>query len=168
MLNKKLELELNKQINAEFYSAYLYLSMSAYLSSKNLSGFSNWMKVQFEEEQFHAMKLYQYVLDRGGNIELNLIEKPKTKWKNIVDVFVDVLAHEEKVTSLINNLVDVAMKEKDHATVNMLQWFIAEQVEEEANASEILDQIKLIDGKGSGLFMLDREAKQRIFTPPAN
>jgi len=168
MLNKKLELELNKQINAEFYSAYLYLSMSAYLSSKNLSGFSNWMKVQFEEEQFHAMKLYQYVLDRGGNIELNLIEKPKTEWKNIVDVFVDVLAHEEKVTSLINNLVDVAMKEKDHATVNMLQWFIAEQVEEEANASEILDQIKLIDGKGSGLFMLDREAKQRIFTPPAN
>lgn len=167
MLNKKLELELNKQVNAEFYSAYLYLSMSAFLATKNLSGFSNWMKVQFEEEQFHALKLYQYILDRGGRVELEIIEKPKTKWKNILNVFEEVLAHEEKVTSLINNLVDVAMQEKDHATVNMLQWFVAEQVEEEANVSDILDQLKLIEGKGSGLFMLDREAKQRIFTPPA-
>ena len=167
MLNKKLELELNKQVNAEFYSAYLYLSMSAFLATKNLSGFSNWMKVQFEEEQFHALKLYQYILDRGGRVELEIIEKPKTKWKNILNVFEEVLAHEEKVTSLINNLVDVAMQEKDHATVNMLQWFVAEQVEEEANVSDILDQLKLIEGKGSGLFMLDREAKQRIFTPPS-
>ncbi len=167
MLNNRLEEELNKQLNAELYSAYLYLSMSAYLASNNLSGFSNWMKVQFEEEQFHAMKLHQYILDRGGRVELNVIEKPKIEWKNILDVFEDVLVHEEKVTSLINNLVDVAMQEKDHATVNMLQWFVAEQVEEEANVSDILDQLKLIDGKGSGLFILDREAKQRIFTPPA-
>lgn len=166
MLNKKLELELNKQVNAELYSAYLYLSMSAFLSTINLSGFSNWMKVQFEEEQFHAMKLYQYILDRGGNIELDVIEKPKAEWKDILDVFKDVYAHEQKVTSLINNLVDVAMQEKDHATVNMLQWFIAEQVEEEASVSEVLDQLILIDGKGSGLFMLDREAKQRTFTMP--
>lgn len=167
MLNKKLELELNKQVNAEFYSAYLYLSMSAFLATKNLSGFSNWMKVQFKEEQFHALKLYQYILDRGGMVELETIEKPKTEWKDILDVFEEVLAHEEKVTSLINNLVDVAMQEKDHATVNMLQWFVAEQVEEEANVSEFLDQLKLIEGKGSGLFMLDREAKQRAFTPPS-
>ncbi len=167
MLNKKLEVELNKQLNAELYSAYLYLSMSAYLSANNLSGFSNWMKVQFEEEQFHAMKLFQYILDRGGNVELETIDKPKSEWKDILDVFDNVLAHEQKVTILINNLVDVAMHEKDHATVNMLQWFVAEQVEEEATVSDLLDQLKLVEGKGSGLFMLDREAKQRTFTPPA-
>ena len=166
MLNKKLELELNKQVNAEFYSAYLYLSMSAFLASKNLSGFSNWMKVQFEEEQFHALKLYQYILDRGGKIELEKIEKPKTEWANIINVFEEVLAHEEKITSLINNLVDLAIQEKDHATVNMLQWFVEEQVEEEANASDLLGQLKLIQGKGSGLYMIDKELKQRVFTPP--
>jgi ferritin len=166
MLSKKLELELNKQVNAEFFSAYLYLSMSAFLASKNLSGFSNWMKVQFEEEQFHALKLYQYILDRGGKIELEKIEKPKTEWTNIVNVFEEVLAHEEKITSLINNLVDLAIQEKDHATVNMLQWFVEEQVEEEANASDLLGQLKLIQGKGSGLYMIDKELKQRVFTPP--
>ena len=166
MLNKKLELELNKQLNAELDAAYLYLSMSAYLASNNLSGFSNWMKVQFEEEQFHALKLFNYIIERGGNVTLTAIDTPKNKWKDIVDVFEDVLAHEEKITSLINNLVDVAMHEKDHATVNMLQWYVAEQVEEEAGVSDILDQLKLIDGKGAGMFMLDREMKQRIFTPP--
>jgi len=166
MLSKKLELELNKQVNAEFFSAYLYLSMSAFLASKNLSGFSNWMKVQFEEEQFHALKLYQYILDRGGKVELEKIEKPKTEWTNIVNVFEEVLAHEEKITSLINNLVDLAIQEKDHATVNMLQWFVEEQVEEEANASDLLGQLKLIQGKGSGLYMIDKELKQRVFTPP--
>jgi len=166
MLSKKLELELNKQVNAEFFSAYLYLSMSAFLASKNLSGFSNWMKVQFEEEQFHALKLYQYILDRGGRVELEKIEKPKTEWANIINVFEEVLAHEEKITSLINNLVDLAIQEKDHATVNMLQWFVEEQVEEEANASDLLGQLKLIQGKGSGLYMIDKELKQRVFTPP--
>ena len=140
--------------------------MSAFLASKNLSGFSNWMKVQFEEEQFHALKLYQYILDRGGKIELEKIEKPKTEWTNIVNVFEEVLAHEEKITSLINNLVDLAIQEKDHATVNMLQWFVEEQVEEEANASDLLGQLKLIQGKGSGLYMIDKELKQRVFTPP--
>jgi len=167
MLNSRLEKEINKQINAELYSAYLYLSMSAYLSSKNLSGFANWMKVQFEEEQFHALKLYQYILERGGKIELEKIDKPKVVWKDIIEVFEESLAHEELVTSLINNLVDIAIEEKDHATLNMLQWFVAEQVEEEASVSDILDQLKLVDGKGSGLFMLDREAKARSFTPPA-
>ena len=168
MLTKKLEKELNKQLNAELDAAYLYLSMSAYLASNNLPGFSNWMKVQFEEEQFHALKFYNYIIERGGNVTLTAIDTPKNKWKDIVDVFEDTLAHEEKITSLINNLVDIAMQEKDHATVNMLQWYVAEQVEEEAGVSEILDQLKLIGGKGSGMFMLDREMKQRIFTPPAN
>lgn len=168
MINKKLEKELNKQINAELEAAYLYLSMSAFLASINLSGFSNWMKIQFEEEQFHALKLYNYVIERGGNVILTAIDTPKNKWEDIVDVYTDALAHEEKITSLINSLVDLAIQEKDHATVNMLQWYVAEQVEEEANASEILDQLKLIGNKGTGMFMLDREMKLRTFTPPAN
>ncbi len=166
MLNTRLEVELNKQLNAELYSAYLYLSMSAFLASKNLSGFSNWMKVQFEEEQFHALKLYNYIIDRGGKVTLTEIKAPKTEWHDILDVFKDVLAHEEKVTGLINELVNVAMEEKDHATVSILQWFVTEQVEEEATVSDLLDQLKLVEGKGSGLFILDREAKQRVFTPP--
>lgn len=165
MLKKRLEQELNNQLNAELYSAYLYLSMSAYLATINLQGFSNWMKVQFEEEQAHAMKLYSYILDRGGRVILSQIEAPKTEWNGIIDIFEDVLAHEQKVTELINNLVDASMEEKDHASVSYLQWFVNEQVEEEAGVSDILDQLKLIEGKGSGLFMLDREAKQRVFVP---
>ncbi len=165
MLNKRLEQELNKQINAEMYSAYLYLSMSAYLTSKNLQGFANWMKIQFEEEQSHAMKLYQYILDRGGKVVLEKIDNPKIEWKNVIEVFEDALAHEQKVTSLINNLVNISYEEKDHASVNELQWFVTEQVEEEANVNDILDQLRMIDGKGSGLFMLDRELKQRVFVP---
>ncbi len=165
MLNKRLEKELNKQINAEMYSAYLYLSMSAYLTSKNLQGFANWMKIQFEEEQSHAMKLYQYILDRGGKVILEKIDNPKIEWKNVIEVFEDALTHEQKVTSLINNLVNISYEEKDHASVNELQWFVTEQVEEESNVNDILDQLRMIDGKGSGLFMLDRELKQRVFVP---
>ena len=165
MLNTRLEKELNKQINAELYSAYLYLSMSAYLASNNLSGFANWMKVQFEEEQAHALKLYNYVLERGGKVILEQIDNPKKEWKGIINLIEEVLTHEQKVTSLINNLVNIAIEEKDHATSSMLQWFVTEQVEEEASVSEILDQLKLVEGKGSGLFMLDREAKQRVFIP---
>jgi len=161
MISNKLEKELNNQMNAELYSAYLYLSMSAFLSEKNLNGFSHWMRLQFEEEQSHAMKLFQYILDRGGKISLEQIEKPKAVWKDIIDVFENVLEHEQKVTGLINDLVNVAMEEKDHATVVLLQWYVSEQVEEEASVSDILDQLKLIEGKGSGLFMLDREAKVR-------
>ena len=161
MISNRLEKELNKQMNAELYSAYLYLSMSAFLSEKNLNGFSHWMMLQFEEEQSHAMKLFQYILDRGGKINLEKIEKPKTVWKDIIDVFENVLEHEQKVTGLINELVNLAMEEKDHATVVLLQWYVSEQVEEESSVSDILDQLKLIEGKGSGLFMLDREAKDR-------
>lgn len=165
MISNKLEKELNKQLNAELYSAYLYLSMAAYLSQKNLNGFSNWMKIQFEEEQAHANKLFQYILDRGGNVELLEIKKPKSEWNDIIDVFENILKHEEHITSRINDLVDVATAEKDHATVVLMQWYVNEQVEEEATVNDMLDQLKLIEGKGSGLFMLDREAKQRVFKP---
>lgn len=161
MISKRLEAELNKQLNAELYSAYLYLSMSAYLSKKNLSGFSHWMKLQFEEEQGHAMKFFQYILDRGGVVELLDIKAPKKEWKDIIDIFNTVVKHEAHVTEMINNLVNIALEEKDHATVAMLQWYVSEQVEEEATVNDIFDQLKLIEGKGAGLFMLDREAKQR-------
>lgn len=165
MLNKRLEKELIKQINAEMYSAYLYLSMSAYVASINLNGFANWMKIQFEEEQAHAMKLFQYILDRGGRVTLDTIEAPPYEWDNIINIFEDVLSHEQKITGMINELVNIALEEKDHATVSELQWFVTEQVEEEANVSDLLDQLKLIEGKGAGLFILDREVKQRIFVP---
>jgi len=167
MLPKKVEKALNEQINAEFFSAYLYLSMSAYLNEMSLFGFANWMRAQYEEEKFHAMKMYDYVLDRGGHVKLKSIEAPKHKWKDIIDVFEDVLEHEQHVTKLINDLVSLSIDERDHATVNFLQWFVDEQVEEEASVSDILAQLKLVGGKGSGLFMLDREAAQRKFTEPA-
>lgn len=167
MKNKKLELALNEQLNAEFYSAYLYLSMSAYLSSINLNGFSNWTKVQFEEEQTHAMKFYNYINDRGGKVKLLQIDQPKCQWDGIVDVFEEILDHERKVTAMINDLMELALQERDHATSSFLQYFIDEQVEEEANVEDILDQLRLIDGNGTGLFMLDREAKTRILNPIA-
>lgn len=167
MLNKKLESELNKQVNAELYSAYLYLSMAAYYESKNLKGFANWMNVQAREEQVHGMKIYDYINARGGRVQLAAIEAPPVEWSSVVDVFENVYSHEQKVTGLINNLVNIAAEEKDHATVNFLQWFVAEQVEEESSASEVLEQLRFIDGKGSGIFMLDRELKQRVFSPPA-
>jgi ferritin len=163
MLNKRIEEELNKQINAEFWSAYLYLSMSAYFEDKNLPGFANWMKTQYQEESTHAMKIFDYVNERGGIVLLQPIEKVKAEWQDAIEVFEDTLKHEQHVTGLINNLVNVAIEEKDHATNNMLQWFVSEQVEEEAAADEILQQLKMLQGKREGIFMLDRELKQRTF-----
>ena len=165
MINKRLESELNKQLNAELYSAYMYLSMSAYLSSINLSGFAHWMKIQFQEEQAHAMKLYQYIIDRGGAVELKDIKATKAIWKDIIAVFEVVQKHEAGVTKMINELVNIAIEEKDHATVTFMQWYVNEQVEEEASVADVLVQLRLIEGKGAGLFMLDREAKQRVFVP---
>ncbi len=162
-ISKKMEDAINKQINAEMYSAYLYQSMSAYCETVGMKGFANWMNVQAKEEMTHAMKFYNYILERGGKVVLQAIDAPKIDWKNLIEVFEDVYSHEQHVTSLINNLVDLATEEKDHATVNMLQWFIAEQVEEEANADEILQQLKMTDGKGPALFMIDKDLKARVF-----
>ncbi len=160
-MEKTIEKALNKQLNTEMYSAYLYLSMSAYLSSIHLNGFASWMKIQFQEEQDHAMKLFDYILNRDGNVELESIDKVQTEWNGVINVFENVLAHERTITTSINELVNTAIDAKDHATVNLLQWFVSEQVEEEAGVSDILDQLKLIEGKGSGLFILDREARTR-------
>ena len=167
MLSKKIEKALNDQINAEFYSAYLYLSMNAYLQDISLTGFANWMRMQYEEEQFHALKMYDYLLERGGQVKLETVTAPPQRWENIIDVFEEVLKHEQEVTRSINELMTLAIEEHDHATANFLQWFVDEQVEEEATVSDLLAQLKLVGGQGSGLFMLDREAAQRKFTPPA-
>jgi len=159
--------ELNKQVNAELYSSYLYLSMAAYFESINLKGFANWMKIQAQEEVTHAMKFFDYINERGGRVTLDTIKKPPAEWKSPLDVFENTYKHEVNVTKMINSLVDLAIKEKDHATYNMLQWFVAEQVEEEASADAIRQQLKFIGKDGRGLLMLDRELSRRVFTPPA-
>ncbi len=163
MLSKKIEKAINKQINAEFASAYLYLSMSSWFSNRSLDGMANWMMIQFQEEQSHALKFYRYVIERGGTVVLDAIETPEKEWNNPLHVFEETLKHEQLVTSLINNLVDLAKEERDHATESMLRWFVDEQVEEEANADAIVNQLKLIGDKGHGIFMIDREMKSRIF-----
>lgn len=163
MLTPKMEQALNEQINAEIWSAYLYLSMSAYFESKNLSGFANWMKVQWQEELSHANKFFDYINERGGRVILKPIGEVKTEWKDAVEIFHETLDHERHVSALINNLVNIALEEKDHATNNVLQWFVAEQVEEEAGVEDILNQLIMIDGFGHGILMLDREFKTRTF-----
>jgi ferritin len=166
MINNKMVDALNEQVNAELYSAYLYLSMESYFKAQNLNGFANWMKVQTQEEVSHAMKIYDFVDERGGRVLLKAIEGPPTEWDSASAVFKAVYEHEQKVTGLINNLVDLAIQEKDHATNSFLQWFVNEQVEEEASADEILQQLKMMDNAPGGMFMLDRELGQRVFTPP--
>ena len=167
MISAKMQTAINEQINAELYSSYLYLSMSAYYQSLNLPGFANWMRVQAQEELVHAMKFYDFMLTRGGRVKLKRVEEPPTDWASPTAPFADALAHEEKVTALINKLVDLAIKERDHATNTFLDWFVNEQVEEEANADAVLRQLKLIGGEGNGLFMIDRELATRVFVPPA-
>lgn len=166
MLNEKMLKALNGQINAEMYSSYLYLSMEAYFQSISLGGFANWMRSQVQEEMFHGMKFYDFVCERGGRVTLDTIKKPDSEWKSPLAAFKQILKHEQLVTSLINDLVELAMAEKDHATLNFLQWFVAEQVEEEASVGEIVDKLKLIKEDTSGLFMLDAELGKRVFTIP--
>ena len=167
MLKKTMQDALNAQMNAEIYSAYLYFSMSAYFESLNLRGFANWMRVQAQEEMMHAMKFYDYILERGGRVLTSPIDAPPTDWDSPLAVFTNTYAHEQKVTSLIHALVDLAVKEKDHATTNFLQWFVGEQVEEESSADAIVQQMKLAADAPHAIFMLDKEYGQRVFQPPA-
>ncbi len=166
MISNKMQAALNDQINAELYSSYLYLSMSAYYHSVNLPGFAHWMQIQAREELIHAMLFYTYQNTRGGQVELQTIEGPPTEWPNPAKPFADAYAHETKVTARINNLVNLALEERDHAMVTFLDWFVTEQVEEEASADAVVRQLKLIGGEGNGLFMIDRELATRVFTPP--
>ncbi len=158
---------INGQINAEIYSAYLYLSMAAYFDGQDLPGFANWMKMQAQEEMSHAMKFYDFVYDRGGSVEMSAIAQPPVKFKSPLLVVEQVLEHEKEVTELINNLYELAQKEKDYAFESLLKWYIDEQVEEESSAGQLIDKLKLAGDKGPGLFMLDKELGGRTFTPPA-
>jgi ferritin len=166
MLAKKIEDAINTQINKELFSEYLYLSMATYFAAEGLSGLENFFIVQAQEERFHAMKFYNFVNERGGRVLLKSLDDPKTDFASIEEVFKLTLEHEQFITNSINELMDLAIEEKDHATKSMLNWFIDEQVEEEASMQAILDKLKLIGGKGHGLLMLDNELGQRTFTPP--
>ena len=166
MLSSKIQDALNNQLNAEIYSSYLYWSMAAYFESQGLSGFANWMDVQRQEEEFHALKFYRYINSRGGRVLMKPIAGPPTEWDSPLAAFEAVLAHEQKVTGLINDLMTLAIEEKDHATASMLQWFVTEQVEEEENATKIVQQIKMMQDAPGGLYLLDQHLGQRVFIPP--
>ena len=167
MISKKIEEAFNQQLNAETYSAYLYWSMSAALEEMNLPGFANWMRIQVQEEMAHAMKFYTHIIERGGRVTLTEIAAPLTRWDNVKAVIQGVLEHEQKVTGLINDLMDLAMQEKDHAATMFLQWFVTEQVEEEATAMDILGKLEIVGDTAGGLYLLDKEMAGRVFTPPA-
>ena len=156
MISKAMQNALNEQINKELYSSYLYLAMSASCAESNYPGFATWLRIQSGEETTHAMKMYAYVHDHGNHVELAAIDKPPVKFKSPKDIFAQVLEHEKKVTGMITKLYDLALKEDDYPTQIFLQWFITEQVEEERNASEIIERIKMIGDVGPALIMLDR------------
>lgn len=165
-MNKEVLDVLNDQINKELYSAYLYLAMKTYAVDKGLSGIANWFDVQVKEEQAHAFMMYDYVLSRGEKVVLKPIDEPKQDWSSILEVYKNVLEHEKYVTSLINNVSSVAEKNKDRATLLFMDWFIDEQVEEEANASELVAKLELIGEDKSALFMLDKDLSARVFVQP--
>lgn len=167
MLKETMEKALNEQINAELYSSYLYYSMSAYFESQNLKGFANWMRVQAMEEMFHADKFFKFLNNRGGRVLLQAIAAPKTQWGSIEEVIQETLQHERHVTARIHNLAELSMTEKDFATKTFLDWFVNEQVEEEASVDEILHNVKMASHSQQTLFMLDRELATRTFVMPA-
>ncbi len=165
-MNKKLEKALNDQMNFEIYSAHIYLGMAGYVASiGGLSGFENWLFVQYEEEVFHAKKFFHYINERGGRVEIKGFEDPANEYESLLDVFNHALEHEQLVTSRINDLFDLSIDECDHATRSFLQWFLDEQVEEENTVRDLIDKIKLV--KDSGLYLLDQELATRTFVAPA-
>ena len=165
MLTKRLEEALNKQINAEFWSAYLYLSMSAHFADKGLPGIANWFSVQFKEEQDHAMKFMNYMISKGNKVQLQPIEAVPTSWDSVLAAYEDTLKHEQEVTRLINDIAALAREEKDFATESMNQWFINEQVEEEETAQSLIDALRLVGENGMGIYMIDKDLAQRAYSP---
>lgn len=167
MLSQKMEKALNEQINKEFYSSYLYLAMASYFEDINLRGFAKWMIVQAQEESAHAMILYNHIIERGGKITLGQIAAPTNKFSSPLDAFQKTLEHEQFITSSIYALVELAQQEKDYASSSMLNWFVDEQVEEEANDHEIIEQLKMADGKPGNMFHIDQHLGQRSFSIPS-
>jgi ferritin len=160
-IGKAMQDAMNEQINKEFFSSYLYLSMAAYFEDKNLTGFAHWMRLQADEEREHAMKFYEFILDRGGRVQLKAIDAPATEWKSNLEVAEQVAEHEAKVTESINALYELALREKDYPAQTMLQWFIAEQVEEEKNAADLVAKLRLIEERGTAVLMLDHRLSKR-------
>ena len=167
MIDERMEAAINEQINAELYSAYIYYAMSAWLDGEGLGGMAAWMKAQTQEEIFHADKFFGYLCERGGSVKLEAIEGPQTEWESATAVFDHAYEHEQFVTGLINKMMDLAIELKDHATVQFLQWFVEEQVEEEDNTSTVAAQVAMVEGSGQ-MLMLDREMGTRVFTPPVS
>lgn len=161
MIKETIQDAINRQINRELYSAYLYTAMSAYFETLTLRGAAKYMRVQANEERTHAMKFFDYIVERGGTVKLTAIETPPFKWESPLKVFEEAYKHEQKVTGWINDLVNLAIKEQDHATNNMLQWFVKEQVEEEANAAEVVEKIKMLGPEGHAFLWLDHELGKR-------
>ena len=161
MLSEKIQNALNEQINAEYFASYIYLSMSAYFQATNLGGFAHWMRAQSAEEMGHALKIFDYVNERGGRVVLTQVETPPSEWESPLAVFEAANAHERRVTGMINDLVNLAISEGDHATNAMLQWFVTEQVEEEASTGDIVHRLKMIGDLPSGLLMMDMHLGQR-------
>ena len=167
MMSERMAKAINEQINAEFYSAFLYLSMAAQFEEMNLPGFANWMRVQFKEEEFHAMKFLDHMVERGERVVLDEIAAPQVEWDSALAMFDAAYEHEMKVTGMINDLVKIAMEDNDFASNNFLQWYVEEQVEEEDNTSTVRDKIKMVQDMPGGLYMLDKELAARMWTEPA-
>jgi len=165
MVTEKMQSALNDQLNKELFSSYLYLSMAAYFEAESYSGMARWMYLQAEEEHQHALKFYDYLIKVGGRVKFTAIEEPQFEWESPAAAFQAAFEHEQFISKSINELVDLAMNEKDHATATFLHWFVDEQVEEEATVSEIVDNFKMIGDSKSALFMLDRELGQRVNAP---
>lgn len=166
MLSEKMQEALNDQMKWEFYSAFLYLAMAGYLKSKSLDGFANWMMIQMQEETAHAMMFFNYISDAGGRPDVRAFDQMENDYPSVTDVFKATVEHEILVTKRINDLMDLAIEEKDHATAGFLDWFVKEQVEEVASPQKILDQLEMVKEQGNALMMMDRELSQRIFHPP--
>ena len=168
MLSDKMEQALNEQVNREMYSAYLYMAMSAHCSNIGLKGFANWFMVQYHEEMLHAMKIYEYIQRQGGQVQLKPIEGPPDEFASPLDMFEKTLEHERFITRSINDLMETAIAEKDHASQIFLQWYVTEQVEEEENDNDIILQLRLNKENTQGLMMLDRELAGRMTTVPTD
>jgi ferritin len=165
MISKKMTEAINEQINRELFSEYLYISMQAWFADQSLDGMANWMDAQGKEERFHAMKFFNYLVERGARVKLKAIDEPTYEFENPIQAFEMALEHEKFISKSINELMDLAIKENDHATRSFLQWYVDEQVEEESSVDRIVNMLKMVGDRGHGIFMIDRELGKRVYTP---
>lgn len=166
MISKKLQDAINAQINRELFSEYLYISMQAWFANQNLDGFATWMDAQGKEERFHAMKFFNFLIERGGKVELKALEGPTVDFKNPLAIFKAAFKHEQFISKNINDLMELAIKEKDHSARGLLQWYVDEQVEEEATFDKVVHQLEMIKDDPHAMFMMDNQLGTRVFTPP--